>query len=184
LRPGQSPLQEPGQPTLSLSLSLSLAPRAAQLALSRELFLSRTTLALSILILALLAQLLFQHHELKDQSAEIQELKVQASLSSAFSRPPHLESHDLHPGSVAASSCPAPSTKTVYHTDLICPNPQKIRSPGTFFASVERSMSLADSARKVAAEFEYSAEDVNKGVKQFLKQMGMFLLCVVYVFRN
>jgi len=45
-------------------------------------------------------------------------------------------------------------------------------------------MSLADSARKVAAEFEYSAEDVNKGVKQFLKQMGMFLLCVVYVFRN
>jgi len=35
-------------------------------------------------------------------------------------------------------------------------------------------MSLQASAKKIAAEFEYSAEDVQKGVKQFLKQMGEF----------
>ncbi|MCJ1403621.1 glucokinase [Xylographa trunciseda] len=32
-------------------------------------------------------------------------------------------------------------------------------------------MSLMDEARRVAAEFEYSAEDINKGVKEFMKEM-------------
>ncbi|KAF2098018.1 hexokinase [Rhizodiscina lignyota] len=32
-------------------------------------------------------------------------------------------------------------------------------------------MALADEARRVAAEFEYSAEDVNKGVREFLREM-------------
>ncbi|KAL8919217.1 MAG: hypothetical protein Q9172_005090 [Xanthocarpia lactea] len=32
-------------------------------------------------------------------------------------------------------------------------------------------MGLIDDARRVAAEFEYSAEDVNKGVKEFIRQM-------------
>ena len=33
-------------------------------------------------------------------------------------------------------------------------------------------MSLLDEARRVAAEFEYSPEDVNKGVNEFIRQMG------------
>ena len=33
-------------------------------------------------------------------------------------------------------------------------------------------MALLESARRVAAEFEYPAEEVNKGVKAFLSQMG------------
>ncbi|KAK4998256.1 glucokinase [Elasticomyces elasticus] len=32
-------------------------------------------------------------------------------------------------------------------------------------------MGLADEAKRVAAEFEYSAEDVNKGVKEFIREM-------------
>ena len=33
-------------------------------------------------------------------------------------------------------------------------------------------MSLIEEAEKVAAEFEYSPKDVNKGVKEFIQQMG------------
>lgn len=33
-------------------------------------------------------------------------------------------------------------------------------------------MGLLEEAQRVAAEFEYSAEDVNKGVKEFIRQMG------------
>ena len=32
-------------------------------------------------------------------------------------------------------------------------------------------MALAAEAKKVAAEFDYSAEDVNNGVKEFIRQM-------------
>lgn len=35
-------------------------------------------------------------------------------------------------------------------------------------------MSLLDEARKVAAEFDYPAEEVNKGVKEFIRQMGSY----------
>ena len=35
-------------------------------------------------------------------------------------------------------------------------------------------MGLLDDARRVAAEFEYSANDVNKGVKEFIRQMGQY----------
>ena len=33
-------------------------------------------------------------------------------------------------------------------------------------------MSLIEEAKKVAVEFEYPAAEVNKGVKEFLRQMG------------
>ena len=33
-------------------------------------------------------------------------------------------------------------------------------------------MSLLEEAGRVAAEFDYTAEDVNKGVKEFIRQMG------------
>ncbi|KAL9591823.1 MAG: hypothetical protein Q9179_007334, partial [Wetmoreana sp. 5 TL-2023] len=32
-------------------------------------------------------------------------------------------------------------------------------------------MGLIDDARRAAREFEYSADDVNKGVKEFIRQM-------------
>lgn len=35
-------------------------------------------------------------------------------------------------------------------------------------------MSLLEEARKVAAEFEYSADDVNTGVKEFIRQMSLY----------
>ena len=42
-----------------------------------------------------------------------------------------------------------------------------------------QKMSLMDEARQVAAEFDYSAEAVNKGVKEFMKEMGSSKLCDV-----
>jgi hexokinase len=33
-------------------------------------------------------------------------------------------------------------------------------------------MALAAETKSVVAQFDYSDEDVNKGVKEFLKQMG------------
>ena len=33
-------------------------------------------------------------------------------------------------------------------------------------------MSLLQEAKRVAAEFEYSTEDVQKGVKEFIREMG------------
>jgi len=33
-------------------------------------------------------------------------------------------------------------------------------------------MALVDAAKRVAAEFEYSPDDVRKGVKEFIREMG------------
>ncbi len=35
-------------------------------------------------------------------------------------------------------------------------------------------MSLLDEARRVASEFEYPVEDLKKGVKEFIREMGWF----------
>lgn len=35
-------------------------------------------------------------------------------------------------------------------------------------------MGLMDDARKVAAQFDYPPEEVNKGVKEFIRQMGQY----------
>lgn len=43
-------------------------------------------------------------------------------------------------------------------------------------------MSLLDEVRRVAAEFEYPPEEVNKGVKEFIRQMGWF--CELYETRS
>lgn len=37
-------------------------------------------------------------------------------------------------------------------------------------------MSLLEEARRVAAEFDYTKQDVNKGVKEFIRQMGGLIL--------
>ena len=39
-------------------------------------------------------------------------------------------------------------------------------------------MSLLEEAKRVAAEFDYSAEDVVKGVEEFRRQMGGWLPCI------
>lgn len=33
-------------------------------------------------------------------------------------------------------------------------------------------MALLEEAKRMAAEFEYSAEDVQKGVEEFMREMG------------
>jgi hypothetical protein len=35
-------------------------------------------------------------------------------------------------------------------------------------------MTLANAAKRVAAEFEYSGDQIRKAVKEFLKEMGTF----------
>ena len=40
-------------------------------------------------------------------------------------------------------------------------------------------MGLAQEAARVAAEFEYSDDQVNKAVKEFIRQMGMFVAPVL-----
>lgn len=109
---------------------------------------SRLTLVLFVLIAALIAQLFVQRQAIQDQSSVIQELRDSASR---------------------VKTAPVP-TKTVYE-ELFCPNPI-INYPGTLFNPIERSMPLLESARKVVEEFEYSSDDLNRGVKKFLQEMG------------
>ena len=52
----------------------------------------------------------------------------------------------------------------------VCPNTPVFREPLPI--SRPYKMALLEQARKVAAEFEYSPDDVNKGVKEFIRQMG------------
>lgn len=74
----------------------------------------------------------------------------------------------------ASQQCPAQQTSTVVFTEpLTCPTPEPVLEfKGSFYnPSAPRSMALAEEARRVAAEFEYPPEEVNKGVKAFLRQM-------------
>lgn len=42
-------------------------------------------------------------------------------------------------------------------------------------------MSLLDEVRRVAAEFEYPPEEVNKGVKEFIRQMGWYYFLWIWM---
>ncbi|KAF2719438.1 hypothetical protein K431DRAFT_305182 [Polychaeton citri CBS 116435] len=58
--------------------------------------------------------------------------------------------------------------------DLVCPRPEQQQQHflSKLFSSRDpRKMSLASAAARVAAEFEYPAEDVNRAVKAFIAQM-------------
>jgi hypothetical protein len=44
----------------------------------------------------------------------------------------------------------------------------------TFEKPVVRNMALQEAAKRVAGEFKYSGEDIRKGVKEFLREMGGF----------
>ena len=52
----------------------------------------------------------------------------------------------------------------------ICPNTPVLQEPLPI--SRPYKMALLEQARRVAAEFEYPPENVNKGVKEFIRQMG------------
>lgn len=58
--------------------------------------------------------------------------------------------------------------------DLICPHTTEDRASTLYDTSAPRNMGLAQEAGRVAAEFEYSDAQVNKAVKEFVRQMGMF----------
>lgn len=62
----------------------------------------------------------------------------------------------------------------VFEDSATCPKPeQELEFKGTFNTRPERSMALADQAKKVAAEFDFGKDAVNKAVKEFIREMGM-----------
>jgi hypothetical protein len=129
---------------------LDLSLPAVQLANSRDSrppTVSRFTFVLLALILGLLAQLFIQRRAIHSQETVIEDLKASGSK---------------------AQTAPI-STQTVYQ-EAICPNPI-LKSLGTLFNPIERSMPLHESARRVAQEFEFSTDALNKGVQQFLSEM-------------
>lgn len=55
-----------------------------------------------------------------------------------------------------------------------CSKPeQHVVFVGTFNTRPERSMALAEQAKRVAAEFDFEQDAVNKAVKEFIREMGM-----------
>ena len=62
----------------------------------------------------------------------------------------------------------------LFHEPQICPRPQQVAEfEGTFNTHPTRSMALAEQAKRVAAEFDFSDDGVNKAVKEFIREMGM-----------
>ncbi|KAF2017244.1 hypothetical protein BU24DRAFT_420283 [Aaosphaeria arxii CBS 175.79] len=65
----------------------------------------------------------------------------------------------------------------VFHkTPLVGPQsraqPQEqVEFTGTFYTDTERSMALADQAKRVAAEFDFGPDAVRKSVKEFIREM-------------
>ena len=70
------------------------------------------------------------------------------------------------------ASCPPPASNP-FLQDLICPHPP-LEQSGTLYNVAPRSMALAEQAKKVAAEFEYTSKDVNKATQAFIKQMSAY----------
>ncbi|KAF2149752.1 hypothetical protein K461DRAFT_314856 [Myriangium duriaei CBS 260.36] len=74
------------------------------------------------------------------------------------------------PSSQQPLSAPRPQ-RNPFTQDSICIVPPDPPSSGSLYNTAPRDMALAREAQKVAAEFEYSAKDVNNGVKEFIRQM-------------
>jgi hexokinase len=61
----------------------------------------------------------------------------------------------------------------VFEEPKTCPKSvQHVEFKGTFHTKPERSMALADQAKRVAAEFDFGKDAVNKAVQEFLREMG------------
>ncbi|KAJ4347533.1 glucokinase [Ascochyta clinopodiicola] len=60
----------------------------------------------------------------------------------------------------------------LFHEPQICPKPeQTVEFEGTFNTHPTRSMALTEQAKRVAAEFDFSNDAVNKAVKEFIREM-------------
>lgn len=68
------------------------------------------------------------------------------------------------------TSCPTPAYNP-FVQELYCRD-QSVHTPGSLYSKSPHSMALAAAAERVAAEFEYPKEDVNRGVKEFIRQMN------------
>lgn len=64
------------------------------------------------------------------------------------------------------TSCPSPNP---FVQELYCRAPQ--HTPGSLYGKSPRSMALAKAAERVAAQFEYSAGDLNSAVQEFIREM-------------
>nr|OQO25559.1 hypothetical protein B0A51_07523 [Rachicladosporium sp. CCFEE 5018] len=69
----------------------------------------------------------------------------------------------------APLSCPPAPTYNPFIQDLYCRVP--VYKPSSIYNKSPRSMALAAAAQRVALEFEYSAQDVNRGVYEFIREM-------------
>jgi hexokinase len=73
------------------------------------------------------------------------------------------------------SPADSPHATALYKSPPVCPKPTpKIEFAGTFNTDTVRSMALAEQAKRVAAEFDFGPDAVNKAVKEFIREMGRF----------
>ncbi|KAK6398999.1 hypothetical protein LTR65_000556 [Meristemomyces frigidus] len=66
-------------------------------------------------------------------------------------------------------SCPSVPTYNPFVQELYCRAPA--HTPGTLYSRSPHSMALAAAAERVAAEFEYPAEQINRAVHEFIREM-------------
>lgn len=66
----------------------------------------------------------------------------------------------------------------VFQEPQTCPKPvPQVEFVGTFNTRPERSMALAEQAKRVAAEFDFTPDAVNKAVQEFIREMGVYDPC-------
>ncbi|KAI6864656.1 putative glucokinase [Hortaea werneckii] len=82
--------------------------------------------------------------------------------------PPHLQLF-RPPPPARPTSCPTVPAFNPFVQELYCRVPQ--HTPSALYRQSPHSMALAAAAERVAAEFEYTKQDVQKGVKEFMRQM-------------
>ncbi|KAF2712531.1 hypothetical protein K504DRAFT_464619 [Pleomassaria siparia CBS 279.74] len=89
---------------------------------------------------------------------------------------PHL-SHDILQSLTSNHHWPVTPAFTfrnpiAYKTPPVCPKPPPhVEFARTFYTDTTRSMALAEQAKRVAAEFEFDKDHVQKAVKEFLREM-------------
>ncbi|KAH8708613.1 glucokinase GLK1 [Phaeosphaeriaceae sp. PMI808] len=88
-----------------------------------------------------------------------------------FAQPIH---RFLHSNQLWSPSSPPTALRkpVILDETQICPKPeQNVEFKGTFNTRPERSMALADQAKRVAAEFDFGKDEVSKAVKEFIREM-------------
>lgn len=87
--------------------------------------------------------------------------------------------HDAHDPTVSACY---PREHPLHSEPPVCPRPSPRPAPaGTFNQRISRdtarSMALAQQAKRVADEFSFGPDAVNRAVKEFIREMGAWFLC-------